>query len=84
MQYILTQAEYDELRAKHKLNLDMQRDQLQKLCTWAADNMPVSVSWIDDGKPHPWGCMLTTSFDHYCDECPVQEICPHEHKEWSK
>jgi hypothetical protein len=30
MQYILTQAEYDELRAKQKLVLDMQRDQLQK------------------------------------------------------
>lgn len=84
MQYILTQEEYDALRAKQKLDIGMQRSKLQKLCTKVADTMPVSVKWINDGKPEPWGCIITAKFEHYCDECPVQEICPHEHKEWSK
>lgn len=84
MQYILTQEEYDALSAKQKLDIGMQRSKLQKLCTKVADTMPVSVKWINEGKPEPWGCIITTNFEHYCDECPVQEICPHEHKEWSK
>lgn len=84
MQYILTQEEYDALRAKQKLELGMQKAKLQKLCTMIADAMPVSVEWINNDKPEPWGCILTADFDHYCDDCPVQEICPHEHKEWSK
>lgn len=86
MQYILTQEEYDQLRARQKLDLDMRRDQLQQLCTWVADNMPVSVKWINEGKPEPWGCIMTKPYPNigYCDECPVQKICPSEHKEWSK
>jgi hypothetical protein len=84
MQYILSQEEYDELRAKQRLDIGMQRSKLQKLCTKVADTMPVSVKWINQCKPEPWGCILTAKFDHCCDECPVQEICPHEHKEWSK
>jgi hypothetical protein len=84
MQYVLTQAEYDELVRKQKLDLNMQKDQLQDLCTRIADQMPVSVHWIDGGNPHPWGCILTDKYEHYCDHCPVQDICPHEHKEWSK
>lgn len=84
MQYVLTQEEYDALRAKQALDLGMKKDQLQKLCTRIADDMPVSVKWIDNGNPHPWGCILTTKYEHYCDDCPVQEICPNEDKEWSK
>lgn len=89
MQYILTQAEYDELRAKQKLDIGMQKRNLQKLCTQIADTMPVSVSWIKNGAPEPWGCILTpegdpTDHEWYCDECPVQDICPLDHKAWSK
>ena len=89
MQYILTQAEYDELRAKQKLDIGMQKRNLQKLCTQIADTMPVSVSWRSGCKPEPWGCILTPEGDpqeeeHYCDECPVRSICPLDHKAWSK
>lgn len=84
MQYLLTQEEYDALVRKQKLDLQMQHKQLQALCTRIADQMPVSVKWINNGVPEPWGCMLTESHDHVCDECPVQSICPHDDKEWSK
>ena len=84
MQYVLTQDEYDELVRTQKLDLHMQKDKLQKLCSSIADQMPVSVKWFNEGKPTPWGCVLTSEFEHYCDHCPVQDICPNEHKEWSK
>lgn len=86
MQYILTQAEYDELRAKQTLDLGMQKSKLQKLCTLIADTMPVSVRWVNEGKPEPWGCVITAERngeEWYCDECPVQDICPAE-KAWSQ
>lgn len=89
MQYVLNQAEYDELRAKQKLDLGMQKRKLQKLCTQIADTMPVTVKWYNNGTPTPWGCILTPEGDpqdeeHYCDHCPVQDICPLDHKAWSK
>jgi hypothetical protein len=85
MQYILTQEEYDALRTEQALNLEIKRDQLQKLCTRIADNMPVSVKWLDNGRnPQPWGCILSVDHEHYCDHCPVQDICPSDRMEWSK
>jgi hypothetical protein len=63
MQYILTQAEYDELRTKQELDLKLKKQELQKLCTKIADTMPVSVSWRRGCKPEPWGCILTPEGD---------------------
>ena len=86
MQYVLTQEEYDELRAKQTLDLGMQKDRLQTLCTLIADTMPVKWGWSKDEEPKPWGCVLTAAKYHdewYCDSCPVQDICPAD-KEWSK
>jgi len=83
MQYLLSQEEYDALVRKQKLALHMQKAQLQSLCTRIADQMPVSVAWIKEGAPQPWGCILSHKSE-YCDECAVQDICPHDHKEWSK
>lgn len=85
MQYILTEEEYNSLRARQEFDIKIQRDKLQTLCTHIANTMPVTVKWFNDGQPTPWGCILTEDHgDHYCDECPVQDICPHEYKEWSK
>lgn len=84
MQYILSQEEYDALRAKQNHELKLSKDKLQTLCTQIADTMPVSVKWINNGEPSPWGCVLSTDYDHYCDHCPVADICPNTHKEWSK
>lgn len=41
MQYILTEEEYQELKKKQILELDIQKRKLQKLCTKIANTMPV-------------------------------------------
>ena len=99
MQYILSQDEYDDLKAKQKLDLQMQNNHLQELCTKICDTMPVDWGWggrkNDPNNIKPWGCILTVEkkakakgntyyHDWYCDQCPVQNICPHPHKSWSK
>jgi hypothetical protein len=84
MQYVLTQEEYDALRARQEHEIKLSRAKLQKLCTKIADTMPVKRDWNPDGEPAPWGCVLTEKYEHYCDHCPVQEICPYDDKEWSK
>ncbi len=84
MQYILTEQEYQDLRATQRTQIHLSKTKLQTLCTEIANTMPVSVKWVDNGVPQPWQCILTEKHEHYCDECPVQSICPNEHKEWSK
>lgn len=41
MQYILSEEEYQELKKKQVLKLNMKKDKLQKLCTKIANTMPV-------------------------------------------
>lgn len=84
MQYLLTQEEYDALRARQQHEIKLSRDKLQKLCTKIANTMPIKRSWDPNKEPYPWGCILTEKYEHYCDDCPVQEICPEPDKEWSK
>lgn len=97
MQYILTQAEYGQL--KHHQS-PAYKAELQKLCTLAANHVPVEVPWVP-GKPGPWGCILLTAKDleghhwtfhggylkgnqfiGYCDLCPAQQVCPHDNKQF--
>lgn len=80
MQYLLTSEEFSDLssreaRARKELNAT-----IQSLCSQVADLKPVESGWAA-GKP--WGCILTTQ-NEYCDECPVQKLCPNPHKNWSK
>ena len=85
MQYLLTQEEYDALRARQQHEIDISRDQLQKLCSEIADTMPIKRPWNKNAEPAPWGCVLTVDGEEwYCDRCPVQKICPNPYKEWSK
>lgn len=84
MQYLLTQEEYDALRARQQHEIKLSQAKLQKLCTKIADTMPVKWGWSKDEEAKPWGCILTEKHEHYCDKCPVQEICPEPDKEWSK
>jgi len=86
MQYLLTESEYDALQeAVATAKRAPKQEELQKLCTLAADKIPVRWSWGDGkGKPKPWGCILTKKGDWYCDECPAQKCCPYPHKEFSK
>lgn len=92
MQFILTEAEFNQLKSNQKLNLRLEKDRLQKLCTKICNEMPVQWGWgktRDDPEYFkPWGCMLEADKDAvdgwYCDECPVQTICPLEDKQFSQ
>jgi len=86
MQYLLTQQEYEALRREKQLYTEAQTTELQKLCTMAAQHIPVVIEWSRDTTPSPWGCILSRGEQDpgYCDCCPAQEVCPHEGKEWSK
>lgn len=88
MQYILTQQEYDELRGEQRAKLLSNKAELQKLCTAAANHVPVPRPWaMGDKTPAPWGCILdpnSPNHDGYCDDCPAQGLCPHDGKEYSQ
>lgn len=87
MKYILSQKEFDSFLEK-KENIDANtRVILQDLCTKVADHMPVPRSWVSKPAPQPWGCKITeeaSGSEWFCDDCPVQNVCPSDDKEWSK
>ena len=64
--------------------LEDQNNILQKLCTQVADNLPCVRFWEDHDPLEPCGCILSKKHEWYCDECPVQDVCPNQYKEWSK
>ena len=90
MQYLLSEDEFNQLRDKARIGAQCQDKtvvnltpkQLQALCTEIANTLPV-VTW-KSVDPEPWGCMLTDDDEWYCDECPVQKLCPCNKKSWSK
>jgi len=84
MQYILTEAEYAELKREQSAKAMAATAQLQEICTLAARHIPVPRDWSSDKTPRPWGCILTTPSPGYCDDCPVSKICPCPRKVWSK
>jgi hypothetical protein len=63
---------------------------IQELCTKIADTMP--IKYWGSKELRTWGCKITEETPNedgytrewYCDECPVQKICPHDDKDWSK
>lgn len=83
MQYILTQEEYDALKKEQVQAISLNKERRQDLCTRIANEMP--VYHCKELPPEPWGCILNTnSSTHYCDGCPVQDICPSDRKDWSQ
>lgn len=85
MMYVLTEEEYQGLRGKRSTAMRLQQQELQTLCSKIADEMPVKWGWGNKPDiPKPWGCILTTQREWYCDQCPVQTICPNPSKDWSK
>lgn len=88
MQYILTEEEYQALTKKKdwKAGVGVTGKRLQQICTKVADEMPIKWSW-GGSNPEPWGCIITKEKqgeEWYCDQCPVQDICPHPYKAWSQ
>ena len=85
MQYVLTEVEYQSLVARKTERDQKATEELQALCTLAAKHIPVSVSWMRDRDPMPWGCILDDyQATPYCDECPARKVCPYEGKEYSQ
>ncbi len=85
MQYILDEEEMEEVRKLRKKVTDLpDLVTLQDVCTKAANEWPSFKGWDGDEEPTPWGCIITEKYEHYCDKCPVQKICPYPWKEYSK
>ena len=84
MQILLTEEEYNALKAAPAIEREKMVPALQDLCTKVANHMPVKWGWTSWEEKKPWGCMLTAEHEWYCDSCPVQSMCPCKHKEFSK
>ncbi|QMV28968.1 hypothetical protein AP1_0261 [Aeromonas phage AP1] len=100
MQYILTEEEYKELKAVKKRNVMENKKKLQQLCTKIANTMPIFYWGKEEADiwgcihneeidPDEWEDVTVPGKEvmhtsGYCDECPVQDICPTEYKRWSK
>lgn len=90
MMYLLTAEEYSTLLERKAAHEGLERTKLQAVCTRIANELPVvrerySGFASDTPDDRPWGCILDPATQPgYCDQCPVSEICPHPHKEWSK
>lgn len=84
MKYLLDEDEYQALVKAAEGAKAKQRKALQAFCTRVANELPVDWGWTEGAPKKPWGCILSTKTEWYCDECPAYEICPHEHKHVSK
>lgn len=83
MQYILTQEELDALHNRIDSAKQENRMIMQALCTQICDLKPIKF-W-DNEDARPWECIHSLKDDEwYCDECPVKDMCPETHKQWSK
>lgn len=82
MQFLLTEKEYsDLLRRAEKGDKLPNKEDLQELCTKAANSIILESGWM---KGKTWGCILTEEGEWYCDDCPAGKVCPYLHKEYSK
>ena len=87
MQYILTEDEFNTLSAEPN-EIAKQADKvIMSLCIQVANNKPIVHSYRDENNKvihKPWRCIKSVDYEHYCDECPVNNVCPEPNKEWSK
>lgn len=85
MQYILNEEEMQKVKElETKVKALPPAGMLQVMCTKIADEWPTWKGYDGKSDPEPWGCILSVDYEHHCDECPVQSICPMEYKSWSK
>lgn len=90
MQYLLTEEEYKLFKSYEsqvrELGAAADKKKLQKFCSWVANNTPIKYWSNEDAQI--WGCILSEDgenmHDNYCDECPSQDFCPCEYKNWSE
>lgn len=94
MQYILDENEMKSFQTDREALREILKTlpstkTLQTMCTKIANEWPTFTGWDNKNpsEPRPWRCVITEEEDGnewYCDKCPVQNICPYPHKEWSK
>ncbi len=84
MQYLLTDKELEQFQNEERNRIKKHIKVLQDLCTQVCDLKPIDWGWGEPEDPKPWGCILTRKEEWYCDQCPVQDVCPHPAKHWSK
>lgn len=89
MQYILSEEEMQAVRTDRAALAEMvkilpNKEKLQKMCSKIANEWAVCRGWDGKQEPTTWDCVLTVEYEHCCDECPVQTICPNPRKSWSK
>lgn len=89
MQYIFTEEEYKTLLENKEKIDEKKTNKLLNVCINVADTMPITYRNDKHGIQQPWGCMITyirkgVNQEWYCDQCPVNEICPYEGKRFSK
>ena len=59
MQYILTQAEYDDLCRTQFMLTTARESELQRLCTDAANHIPITRGWAPNDPSAPWAASST-------------------------
>jgi len=83
MQYTLTEDEYRALVDVKHISEQKEKDELQKLCTLAAEYVPMNQFKAgESARPH--GCVLSHGNCLRCDGCPVISLCPLKPKNFSK
>ena len=86
MQYILSEEELNKLNNQIDNAKSENTMLIQALCIKVCNHMPIKF-W-GNKKAKVWGCIITATDEHptpgFCDECPVQDVCPYPNKKWSK
>ncbi len=86
MQYLLTQEEFNNLKKGVNLELEARQEIIDNLCQIAADHVLVKPSTVDFHRMRaPYGCVRSSSNDtEYCDNRPVEKLCEHKEKKFTK
>ena len=85
MQYILTETEYKELITRAEAAKADARKTINGLCRQVATLKPIKRSWSPQSEPSPWGCIKNrVGSPHYCDDCPVVDVCQESGKQFSQ
>lgn len=85
MMYVLNEDEFKVLNEAKRARQAADTEALQRVCTLAAQHVPVDRPWSHDKASKPRGCILDpVNSPGYCDDCPASEVCPCQQKKWSK
>lgn len=80
MQVLLTEQEYDKLKARANDSARQIKKEVEKktneFCQEIANTVPIPGWHTPDGEDAaPWGCVHTPPQGGYCDDCPARKFC---------